>query len=42
MLALAKIITSIQIKMPLNKEVYTNLLMERHQRIAKLYDENFG
>lgn len=42
MLALAKTITTIQIKMPLNKEVYTQtMLMTRHQRIAKLFDEDF-
>ena len=42
-LALAKTITTVQIKLPLNKEVYTQtLLMTRHQKIAKLFDENFG
>ena len=41
-LALAKTITTIQIKLPLNKDVYTQtMLMERHQKIAKLFDENF-
>ena len=41
-LALAKTITTIQIKLPLNKEVYTQtVLMARHQKIAKLFDENF-
>ena len=41
-LALAKTITIIQIKLPLNKEVYTQtMLMERHQKIAKLFDEDF-
>ena len=41
-LALAKNITTIQIKLPLNKEVYTKtVLMARHQKIAKLFDENF-
>ena len=41
-LALAKNITTIQIKLPLNKEVYTQtMLMARHQKIAKLFDENF-
>ena len=35
-LALAKTITTIQIKLPLNKEVYTQtMLMARHQKIAK-------
>ena len=42
-LALAKTITIIQIKLPLNKEVYTQtMLMARHQKIAKLFDEDFG
>jgi len=37
-LALAKTITTIQIKLPLNKEVYTQtMLMARHQKIAKLF-----
>ena len=41
-LALAKTITTIQIKLPLNKEVYTQtMLMARHQKIAKLFDEDF-
>ena len=41
-LALAKIITTIQIKLPLNKDVYTlTMLMARHQKIAKLFDEDF-
>ena len=42
MLTLAKTITTIQIKLPLNKEVYTQtMLMARHQKIAKLFDEEF-
>ena len=41
-LALAKTITTIQIKLPLNKEVYTQtMLMARHQKIAKLFDDDF-
>ena len=41
-LALAKTITTIQIKLPLNKEVYTQtMLMARQQKIAKLFDEDF-
>ena len=41
-LALAKTITTIQIKLPLNKEVYTQtMLMTRHHKIAKLFDEDF-
>ena len=40
-LALAKTITTIQIKLPLNKEVYIQtVLMARHQKIAKLFDED--
>ncbi|WP_337377691.1 hypothetical protein [Prevotellamassilia timonensis] len=39
---MAKTITTIQIKQPLNKEVYTQtMLMARHQKIAKLFDEEF-
>ena len=42
MLALAKTITTIQIKLPLNKDAYTQtMLMARHQKIAKLFDEDF-
>ncbi len=41
-LALAKTITTIQIKLPLNKEVYTQtMLMARHQKIAKLPAKGF-
>lgn len=41
-LALSKTITTIQIKLPLNRDVYTKtMLMARHQRIAKLFDEDF-
>ena len=41
-LALAKTITTIQIRLPLNKDVYTQtMLMARHQKIAKLFDEDF-
>ena len=41
-LALAKTIMTIQIKLPLNKDVYTQtMLMARHQKIAKLFDEDF-
>ncbi len=40
-LALAKTITTIQIKRPLNKDVYTQtMLMARHQKIAKLLKRN--
>ena len=41
-LALAKTITTIQIKLPLNKDISTQtMLMDRHQKIATLFDENF-
>ena len=41
-LALAKTITTIQIKLPLNRDVYTKTkLMARHQRNAKLFDEDY-
>ena len=41
-LALAKTITTIQIRLPLNNEVYTQtMLMARYQKIAKLFDEDF-
>ena len=37
-----KMITTIQIKLPLNKDVYTQtMLMARHQKIAKLFNEDF-
>ena len=42
LLSLEKTITTIQIKLPLNKDVYTQtMLMARHQKIAKLFDEDF-
>ena len=41
-MALAKTVTTIQIRLPLNKEIYTQtMLMARHQKIAKLFDEKF-
>lgn len=41
-LALAQTVTTIQIKLPKNKEILSRtMLMTRHQRIAKLFDENF-
>ena len=41
-LALAKTIPTLQIRLPLNNEVYTQtMLMARHPKIAKLYDEDF-
>lgn len=42
-LVLAKTITTIQIKVPLNKNVYTQtMLMARLKKIVKLFDEDFG
>ena len=42
LLALAKTVNTIQVKLPLNKDVYTQtMLMARHQRIDKLFDEDF-
>ena len=42
LLALAKTVNTIQVKLPLNKDVYTQtMLMARHQRICKLFDEDF-
>lgn len=39
---LAKTVTTKKIKLPLNKEVYTQtMLMARHQKIAQLFDEDF-
>ena len=41
-LALAKTITTIQIKLPLNKEVHTQTMQTtKYQKIAKLFDEEF-
>lgn len=41
-LALAQTITTIQIRLPKNNETLSRtMLMARHQRIAKLFDENF-
>lgn len=41
-LNLAKTITTIQIILPRSKEILSRtMLMDRHQRIAKLFDENF-
>ena len=41
-LNLAATVTTIQVELPLNKEILTKtMLMQRHQRIAKLFDENF-
>lgn len=41
-LALAQTIVTIQIRLPQNKTVMNRtMLMKRHQRIAKLFDENF-
>lgn len=41
-LALAQTIVTIQVQLPQNKEVMSKtMIMKRHQRIAKLFDENF-
>lgn len=41
-LALAKTVTTILIRLPKNKEIISKtMLIARHQRIAKLFDENF-
>lgn len=41
-MAMAKTITTIQVKLPLNNEIYTKtMLMPRHQKIAKLFDDDF-
>ncbi len=42
LLALAKTVNTIQVKLPLNKDVYTQtMLMAKYQRIGKLFDEDF-
>jgi transposase len=41
-LNMAKTITTIQITLPLNQTVLNKtMIMKRHQRIAKLFDEDF-
>ena len=36
-------VNNVLFKLPLNKDVYTQtMLMARHQRIAELFDEEFG
>lgn len=41
-LALAKTITTIQVKQTLNQDIYTQtMLMARQQKIAKLFDEDY-
>lgn len=41
-LAMAKTVTTIQVKLPINNEIYTQtMLMARHQKIAKLFDDGF-
>ncbi|MGN0232851.1 MAG: hypothetical protein ACI4B5_00325 [Bacteroidaceae bacterium] len=43
LLALAKTVIIIQIKLPLNRDIYTQtMLIARHQRIPKLFDKNSG
>ena len=41
-LALAKTITTVQVKLPINKALYTQtMLMPRHHKIAKLFEPDF-
>jgi Transposase len=41
-LAMAQTITTIQIRLPLNNSTFTKtMLMKRHQKIEKLFDEDF-
>ena len=41
-LALAQTITTLQIRLPLSQTVYTKtMLMHRHMRIARLFDDDF-
>ena len=41
-LNLAKTITTIQVRLPMNKEILSRtMLMARHQKIARLFDESF-
>ena len=41
-LAMAQTVTTIEIKLPLNKEIIRKtMIMERHIRIAKLFSEEF-
>ena len=41
-LALAQTITTLQIRLPLSQTVYTKtMLMQRHMRIARLFDDDF-
>lgn len=41
-LALAQTVTTIQFRLPMNKETFSKtMLLDRHRRIAKLFDENF-
>lgn len=41
-LNLAKTITTIQVRLPMNKEILSRtILMARHQKIARLFDESF-
>lgn len=42
-LAMAKTVTTIEIKLPLNKDIIRKtMIMERHKRIAPLFSEDFG
>ena len=42
-LAMAKTVTTIEIKLSLNKDIIRKtMIMERHKRIAPLFSEDFG
>ena len=42
-LRMAKTITTLQIRLPLNNEVISKvMIMKRHKAIERLFDENFG
>jgi len=42
-LEMAKTVVAIQIRLPKNKQTVNKvMLMKRHQKIAFLFDENFG
>ena len=41
-LNMAKTVTTIQVKLPLNNKIISKtMIMKRHKRIEKLFDENF-
>ncbi len=42
-LRMAKTITTLQIRLPLNNEVISKvMIMKHHKAIERLFDENFG